>query len=710
MSSFPNLFKPLNLGFTVLKNRVLMGSMHTGLEDGAVFGGGLKKLAGFLGERARGGVGLIVTGGIAPNRAGRVSPFAAKLSNYFEMRAHREVTDAVHEHDGKIAMQILHSGRYGYHPFNVAPSPIKAPIGWYVPKELTPSGIESTINDYVRCAELAKQAGYDGVEVMGSEGYLINQFLVNRTNKRKDEWGGPYENRIRFPIEIVRRMRKAVGSDFIIIYRLSLLDLVEDGSTWSEMVHLAQEIEKAGATIINTGIGWHEARIPTIATVVPRGGFGWVTKKLKGQVSIPLCTTNRVNMPNVAEELLETGCADMVSMARPFLADPEFMIKSKEGRVDEINTCIACNQACLDHTFKGIRASCLVNPRAGYETELLIKPVAPSKREKIAVVGAGPAGLAFATTAAERGHQVFLFDKDSEIGGQFNMAKQIPGKEEFHETIRYFTKKLKLAGVNLQLSTNFTIDEAKKHGFNRVILATGVVPRKISIEGINHPKVLSYIEVLRDHKPVGKRVAIIGAGGIGFDVAEYLLHDPNHISPSLSVEEYAREWGIDLQNEQRGGLIPSGAKLDVPFREISLLQRKKGKLGSTLGKTTGWIHRESLKQKQVKFIGGVKYLKIDDAGLHIEVNEKKQVLEVDNVIVCAGQESLRDLSDALSKEGFKVHLIGGADKALELDAKRAIDQGTRLASAVEDAKPGDIYEAPIPFNAKLLQKFGNKNN
>ncbi|RLN26765.1 hypothetical protein BBJ28_00021840, partial [Nothophytophthora sp. Chile5] len=605
---------------------------------------------------------------------------------------------------------ILHSGRYGYHPFNVAPSAIKAPIGWFTPRKLSSSAVDRTIRDYAECAARAREAGYDGVEIMGSEGYLINQFIVEHTNKRKDQWGGAYENRIRFPVEIVKAVRAAVGKDFIIIFRLSMLDLVEKGSTWDEIVVLAKQIEAAGATIINTGIGWHEARIPTIATSVPRGGFSWVTQKMKGEVSIPLITTNRINMPDVAEHIIAEGHADMVSMARPFLADPDFVRKTEEGRVDEINTCIGCNQACLDHTFKGITASCLVNPRSGYETELNYtptdgKPPHQLHVQRVAVVGAGPAGLSFATAAATRGHEVTLFDQADAIGGQFNMAKVIPGKEEFYETLRYFEKQLKLKGVNVKLGQRVEVSDLATGAFDKVVIATGVLPRSLKMPGADHPKVLSYIDVLRKNAPVGKKVAVIGAGGIGFDVAEFLTHVGK--SASSSVDAFAQEWGIDTTNSVRGGV--AGIKPDVPApaREIYLMQRKTTKHGKDLGKTTGWIHRLSLKHRDVNMIGGVSYDKVDDAGLHYtDKKGKKQVLAVDNVIVCAGQVPLRELEKPLQEKGVTVFRIGGADEAGELDAKRAIDQGARLAVQIETAKPGDPLSAAPTLSAQVFEFLG----
>ncbi|MBP9135772.1 MAG: NADPH-dependent 2,4-dienoyl-CoA reductase, partial [Chitinophagales bacterium] len=607
---FPNLLKPLDLGFTTLRNRTLMGSMHTGLEETK---DGYNKMAKFFGERAKGGVGLIVTGGVAPNWEGWVKPFAGRMSNESHSKKHRVVTDAVHNEDGKICMQILHAGRYAYHPFSVSASNIKSPITPFSPRALTNSGVLSTINDYANSAYLAKMAGYDGVEIMGSEGYLINQFIVKHTNNRTDQWGGDYENRIKFPIEIVRKTREKVGKDFIIIYRLSMIDLIHDGSTWEEVVLLAKEIEKAGATIINSGIGWHEARIPTIATMVPRAAFSWVTQKLKGEINIPICTSNRINMPDVAEQVIASGHADMVSMARPFLADGFWVQKAQENRVDEINTCIACNQACLDHTFKNKLASCLVNPRACHETELEIKQ--STKPKTLAVVGAGPAGLAFSTTAASRGHKVQLFEAASEIGGQFNMAKLIPGKEEFYETIRYFNKQIELTGVKLHLNTVFNNKILDNQQFDEVIIATGVVPRKLNIEGSNLPNVVSYIEALKGEKQIGKKVAVIGAGGIGFDVCEFLTHEGK--STTLDTQEWLKEWGIDPTNEVRGGI--EGIKPVKPHssREVVMLQRTKGKVGEKLGKTTGWIHRTTLKNKGVKTISGVEYLKIDGDGLHI---------------------------------------------------------------------------------------------
>jgi len=681
MDKYPHLLAPLDLGFTTLRNRTLMGSMHTGLEEAK---NGFERLAVFYAERARGGVGLIVTGGIGPNEEGAVYQHAAKMSTEEESDRHRVITRAVHEAGGKICMQILHAGRYAYSPKLVAPSPIQAPINPFKPKELDEEGIQKQIDDYVNCAALAQRAGYDGVEIMGSEGYFINQFIVSHTNHRTDRWGGSYENRIRLPLEIVRRVRARVGENFIIIYRLSMLDLIEDGSTWEEVVHLAREIEKAGATIINTGIGWHEARVPTIATAVPRAAFTKVTARLKGEVNIPLVTTNRINTPEVAEKVLADGDADMVSMARPFLADAEFVRKAAEDRAAEINTCIGCNQACLDHTFSGKLTSCLVNPRACHETELAYVKTASPKA--IAVVGAGPAGLSFATVAAQRGHRVTLFEASAEIGGQFNIAKRIPGKEEFNETIRYFRVMLEKNGVDLRLNTRVTADDLKAGGFDEVVLATGVVPRTPDIEGIDHPKVIGYLDALLERRPVGRKVAIIGAGGIGFDVAEFLVHQGP--SPSLDIQEFMREWGVDLTVQHRGGVQGMKPVIPPPAREIYLLQRKPSKVGKNLGKTTGWIHRTSLKKRNVQMIPGVTYRRIDDQGLHITVTPKgaeqgeDRLLPVDTIVICAGQEPLRDLQGDLEAAGLPVHLIGGADVAAELDAKRAISQGAHLAAAI----------------------------
>ncbi|MGL6572535.1 FAD-dependent oxidoreductase [Aeromonas hydrophila] len=671
MSRYPTLLTPLDLGFTQLRNRVLMGSMHTGLEEEK---GGFDKLAAFYGERARGGVGLIVTGGIAPNLRGRLVPHGSQLSFPWQVAKHKKVTSAVHQEGGKIALQILHAGRYAYHPFSLAPSALKAPISPFKPRAMSERQIRGTIRDFAATAQLARSAGYDGVEVMGSEGYLINQFICERTNKRTDGWGGSSENRMRFPVEIVRAIRERVGPDFIIIFRLSMLDLVEQGSSLEEVIALGQALEQVGVTLINTGIGWHEARIPTIATSVPRGAFSWVTAELKKHLKVPLITTNRINTPEVAERILAGGEADMVSMARPFLADPEFVIKAAENRADEINTCIACNQACLDHVFKQKRASCLVNPRACFETELTFGRVPQPK--KLAVVGAGPAGLAFACYAAERGHQVSLFDQASEIGGQFNFAKQIPGKEEFHETLRYFAKRLEKCGVELYLGQRQSAESLLGGGFDEVILATGIRPRTPNIPGIEHAKVMSYLDVLRDHKPVGEKVAVIGAGGIGFDVAEYLVEGKG----DRSRDHWLKEWGIDKQLGERGGLM--APVIDAPERQVWLLQRKESKVGDGLGKTTGWIHRTVLKNRKVEMLSGVQYLRIDDDGLHIQVGEQQQCLPVDQVIICAGQEPLKELQAGLQAAGKPVHIIGGADVAAELDAKRAIRQGAELAAVI----------------------------
>jgi len=668
--SYPSLFAPLDLGFTTLKNRVLMGSMHTGLEE---YPDGAERLAAFYAERARHGVALIVTGGIAPALSGVGMEGGAMLNDTSQLVHHRVITDAVHDEGGKIALQILHTGRYSYQPHLVAPSAIQAPINRFTPHELTHDEVLQLIEDFAHCAQLAREAGYDGVEVMGSEGYLINEFLTLRTNQRNDQWGGEYTNRMRFAVEVVRAVRQRAGNDFIIIFRLSMLDLVENGGTFDETVQLAQAIEAAGATIINTGIGWHEARIPTIATPVPRGAFSWVTRKLKGHVTIPLVTTNRINDPKVADDILARGDADMVSMARPFLADAELLSKAQSGRADEINTCIGCNQACLDQIFVGKVTSCLVNPRACHETKMPI--VAATQPKNLAVVGAGPAGLAFAINAAARGHHVTLFDAYGEIGGQFNIAKQIPGKEEFYETLRYYRRMIDVTGVTLKL--NHFVSARDLHTFDDVILASGIEPRMPPIEGIDHPKVLSYLDVLRDKTPVGKRVAIIGCGGIGFDTAMYLSQpgDPT----SQNIAEFCVEWGIDTSLQQPGGLRPEGPHLPRSPRQIVMLQRKASKPGQGLGKTTGWIHRATLLSRGVKMIPAVSYQKIDDDGLHVMVNGELQILNVDHVVICAGQEPRRELVDPLHAAGKTVHLIGGCDVAMELDARRAIAQGTRLA-------------------------------
>jgi 2,4-dienoyl-CoA reductase (NADPH2) len=667
---FPHLFQPLDLGFTTLRNRMIMGSMHIGLEEAP---GGWERMAAFYAERARGECALIITGGIAPNAEGRPAAHAAKLSEQAEVARHRLITDAVHREGGKIAMQILHFGRYSYHADLVAPSPLQAPINPQRPRELTAADIERTIEDFARCAELAREAGYDGVEIMGSEGYLLNEFIAARTNQRNDDWGGSYERRIRFPVEIVRRTRQRVGSDFIIVYRLSMCDLVEGGSTLEEVITLGQAIEAAGATIINTGVGWHEARVPTIATCVPRGAFVDVTRLVRPHLTVPVVATNRINMPDLAEQLLADGTCDLVAMARPFLADGAFMLKAREGRSDEINTCIACNQACLDHTFQQKIASCLVNPRACHETEIEI--TRSPRPKQIAVVGAGPAGLAYATTAAERGHRVTLFDQAAEIGGQFNMARKIPGKEEFNETLRYFRRRIELTGVELRLGQKVDPEALISGGFDEVVLATGVSPRVPPIKGVDHPKVLSYIDVLSENAAVGERVAIIGAGGIGFDVAEFLLED--HAPPSRAA--FFARWGVDPEFRARGGLAERGWW--ERKRDVTLLQRSASKIGDRLGKTTGWIHRASLHDFGVKMIAGATYEQIDDDGLHIVVDGSRRCLDVDHVILCAGQEPLRDLLEPLRQAGITAHLIGGADEAAELDAKRAIDQGTRLAAA-----------------------------
>ena len=670
--SYPHLFSPITLAGVTLPNRVLMGSMHTGLEDKAAH---FPRLAAYFAERARGGVGLMVTGGFAPNIEGWLSPFGSRLATHRAARDHRVITEAVHREGGRIALQILHSGRYGYQPLSVAPSRIRSPITPFTPRALSAAGVERQIRAFVRCATLAREAGYDGVEVMGSEGYFINQFLVTHTNKRDDRWGGPYEQRMQLPVEIVSRVREAVGKDFILIYRISLIDLVPDGQDWSEVAQLARAVEGAGASMLNSGIGWHEARIPTIATSVPRAAFTWLARKLKGEVSIPVCASNRINTPEIAEAVLASGEADFVSMARPLLADPDFVRKAAAGRAASINTCIACNQACLDHTFANELASCLVNPRACHETELVLRPATVSRR--IAVVGAGPAGLAAATTLAERGHAVTLFESASMIGGQFNLAKIIPGKEEFEETLRYFGERLRETGVTLRLGTRATADILAAGSFDEVLLATGVVPRDPQIPGQDHPSVVSYLEVLNGSRTVGRRVAIIGAGGIGFDVAEFLAHDGP--STALDREAWRREWGVGDPSDARGGVAGVRAQPAPPAREIMLLQRKTGKPGAGLGKTTGWIHRTALKMKRVQMLGGVRYDRIDDAGLHITIADQPQTLAVDTVVLCTGQEPRRDLLAPLQAAGLKAQLIGGADVAAELDAKRAIKQATLLA-------------------------------
>lgn len=685
-SPYPHLLSPLSLGFTTLKNRVLMGSMHTNLEEEK---DGFRKLSAYYGARARGGVGLMVTGGIAPDRFGRVFPQAAKLSVRKEVDGHRLVTDAVHADGAKICMQILHAGRYAYMPWAVAPSRLKAPISPFSPIPLPDWGVRRTIDNYRRCAVLAREAGYDGVEIMGSEGYLINQFIAARTNKRKDSWGGAFDQRMRFPLEVLKAVRSAVGEDFIIIFRVSMLDLVKGGSTWDEVLTLSRRVAQAGATMINTGIGWHEARIPTIATMVPRGAFAWVTEKLRSELRIPLIATNRINTPEVGEDILARGAADLVSMARPLLADPDFVNKARQNRADEINTCIACNQACLDHTFEMKRASCLVNPEACYEDEWVVGRA--ERPLKLAVVGAGPAGLSCAVYAARRGHKVVLFEQKDRIGGQFELARRIPGKEEFSETLRYFKVQLKKLQVDVRLDTSVDPDRLASEDFDQVVLATGVEPRPWSLEGGDHPKVLSYPEAILNPAAVGQRVAIIGAGGIGFDVAGLLTEDLNHPT-STSVEAFCQEWGIDQSVKHAGGLLPDAkdnqvcASTDsqahsglVNVRQVYLCQRKTSKHGKGLGKTTGWIHRSVLKKRQVEMLGGVEYVKVDQDGLHVRVDQEERCLEVDHIVVCAGQESRRELMKPLEAKGIEVHVIGGALKAGEVDAKRAIREGAELA-------------------------------
>jgi 2,4-dienoyl-CoA reductase (NADPH2) len=672
---YPNLLAPLDLGFTTLPNRVLMGSMHTGLEET----GDWNRVAAYYAERARGGVALMVTGGIAPNEEGSVLPGASGLFSEKDVENHKVVTDRVHDAGGKIAMQILHAGRYAYSPKAVAPSPIKSPISPFVPAELDAAGIEKQIEDIAECAAKARLAGYDGVEIMGSEGYLLNQFLVTHTNKRTDEWGGSYENRMRLAVEVVRRTREKVGTDFIIIFRLSMIDLVPDGSTWEEVVLLAKAVEAAGATIINTGIGWHEARIPTIATSVPRRAFSWVTKKLMGEVSIPIIASNRINTPEVAESVLAEGCADMVSMARPFLADADFVNKAAAGTSDQIAPCIACNQACLDHTFSMKLTSCLVNPRACSETELNYLPAA--KVKTIAIVGAGPAGLSTALVAAQRGHKVSLFDAADGLGGQLNIAKQIPGKEEFFGLVDYYKRAVEVAGISVHLGKTVGVDDLV--GFDEVVVATGVTPRDPQIDGQTGPNVVNYIDVLRDKVAVGKRVAVIGAGGIGFDVAEFLVHEGT--SPTEDLDLWKRAWGVGDPSLTRGGLAAAGPQPEAPARQVTLLQRKASKIGKGLGKTTGWIHRSALAMKNVEMIAGVNYERIDSAGLHVSfgaARENPRVIAVDTVVLCSGQISNRMLADDLEARGISCHVIGGADVAAELDAKRAINQGSRLAASL----------------------------
>ena len=672
-AAFPHLLAPLDLGFTTLANRTLMGSMHTGLEEEK---GGFEKLAAFYQARAKGGVGLIVTGGISPNTRGRLDPRGCELSKFWHVNKHKKITEAVHQYPTKICLQLLHAGRYSYHPFSVSASKIKSPINPFTPKAMSVRQIKGTIKDYAHSATLAKKAGYDGVEIMGSEGYLINQFSCVKVNKRTDEWGGSIENRMRLATETVKAVRASAGDDFIIIFRLSMLDLVDGGNSWQEVVTMAKAIEAAGATLINTGIGWHEARVPTISTSVPRAAFTWITERMKKEVSVPLITTNRINTPEVAEEILSSGQADMVSMARPFLADENFVEKAAANKSDEINTCIGCNQACLDHVFKQQRASCLVNPRACYETELTFETATIKK--KIAVVGAGPAGLAFSVYAAQRGHQVEIFDRGSEIGGQFNYAKQIPGKEEFFETLRYFNKQIELLNIGLHLNQEQSSEELIAAGFDEIVLATGIVPRALNIKGIEHEKVKSYLQVLRDKEPVGKRVAIIGAGGIGFDVAEFLVEEE---SLTTDPEKWLKTWGVDKNYQENGG-IAQNIDNEKPSREVYLLQRKNTKVGAGLGKTTGWIHRATLQKNGVQMLAGVNYNEVNDEGLVITINGEVQTLAVDHVIICAGQESERTLYQELEGKGVQARLIGGANVASELDAKRAIRQAAELAATI----------------------------
>ncbi|CAA0105836.1 2,4-dienoyl-CoA reductase [BD1-7 clade bacterium] len=674
--NYPHLFRPLDLGYTQLKNRSVMGSMHTGLEDRSKH---FPALAKYFEERARGGVALCVTGGFAPNLAGSLLPLGSKLSRSWETGRHAQVTSAVHAHGSKIALQILHAGRYGYTPICVSASAIKSPISMFKPRAISKRGIHKTIRDYANTARLARKAGYDGVEIMGSEGYFINQFLVERTNKRNDEWGGEFENRMRLPVEIVRAVREAAGDDFMIIYRLSMLDLVEGGSTWEEVVTLGKAIEAAGATIINTGIGWHEARIPTIITPVPRAAFTWVTEKIREHIQLPLITSNRINSPDTAEAVLASGQADMISMARPFLADAEFMNKAQAGHPEQINTCIACNQACLDHVFKAKRASCLVNPRACHETEFITK--AASSHKNVAVVGAGPAGLSAACELAEMGHKVDLYDRAKATGGQFNLARKIPGKTEFNETVRYFNQRLKAAGVRVHLETEVDVNVLNNGSYDQVVLATGVVPRTPRIDGIDHAKVCSYIDVIENRVPVGERVAVIGAGGIGFDVAELLVH--SHSEQTMNITQFNNEWGIDEEYRERGGLKSPIAP--HPQKQVTLLQRKTTKVGAGLGKTSGWAHRASLEANQVDMIAGARYDRIDNAGLHITINDKeKRVIACDNVVICAGQESELAIYEPLQQAGIPVHLIGGAHIASELDAKRAIREGLETAIKINE--------------------------